>query len=125
MMRITLCWVEDAHAGSVAGEPAFAVPGADAPPLRQRVLHYEGPPRFDALMTDRRLADIAARIAAGHWRAAIYGKPARPDTPVHDGDRIELLGPITADARARRHARVRAARAAASGGKWNRTTDGS
>lgn len=110
-MRITLCWVDDEHAQGTDGVPAFGLPGVAATPLRARTIVYQGTPVFGALMADPQLADIAARVAAGHWRPAIFGKPARPGTPVHDGDRIELLGPITADPKAARHARVRRERA--------------
>ncbi|HYF60453.1 MAG TPA: RnfH family protein [Burkholderiaceae bacterium] len=66
----------------------------------------------------RALADsgIVARIAAAGGTpdgagpldglsVAVLGRPARPDDPLHDGDRIELLPPLTVDpmvARARR-----------------------
>lgn len=119
-MRITLCWVDDEHAGNIPGEPAFALEGIAAPELRTRTIDYQGEPGVDALLADPRLADIAARVAAGHWRMAVYGKPARPGMPIHDGDRIELLGPITADPKAARHARVRAERGQQGGGKWSR-----
>ncbi|MFA7504646.1 MAG: RnfH family protein [Burkholderiaceae bacterium] len=119
-MRITLCWVDDEHAGGIAGEPAFGLAGVVAPGLRMRSIEHHGRPDLDALLADPRLADIAARVAGGHWRVAVYGKPARPGMPIYDGDRIELLGPITADPKLARHARVRADRARRGPGKWAR-----
>ncbi len=118
-MRVTLCWVDDEHAGGIPGEPAFGVAGVAAPGLRVRTVDHDGAPDIDALLASPRLADIAARVAAGHWRVAVYGKPARPRMPIHDGDRIELLGPITTDPKAARHARVRAERGDGPG-KWGR-----
>lgn len=123
-MRITLCWVADEHAGGIAGEPAFGLAGVEAPGLRMRSIEHRGRPDLDALLADPRLADIAARVADGHWRVAVYGKPARPGMPIYDGDRIELLGPITADPKLARHARVRADRARQGQGKWSRRPRG-
>ena len=119
-MRITLCWVEDEHAGNITREPAFGMAGVEAPDLRTRTIEHHGQPDLDALLADPRLADIAARVAGGHWRVAVYGKPARAGMPIYDGDRIELLGRITADPKVVRHARVRADRARQGQGKWSR-----
>lgn len=123
-MRVTLCWVDDEHAGGIPGEPAFGLAGIEAPDLRMRTVHHDGAPDLDTLLADPRLADIAARVAAGHWRVAVYGKPARPGMPIYEGDRIELLGPITADPKAARHARVRAERGQGGPDKWSRGRGG-
>ncbi|MCO5120623.1 MAG: RnfH family protein [Burkholderiaceae bacterium] len=119
-MRLTLCWIDDEHGTGIAGEPAFGLAGVEAPGLRMRAIDYRGRPDLDALLADPRLADIAQRVAEGRWRIAVYGKPARPGMPIYEGDRIELLGPITADPKAVRHARVRADRARRGPGKWAR-----
>jgi uncharacterized protein len=37
---------------------------------------------------------------------AIHGQRARPDTPLAEGDRVELLRPLVADAKAVRRARA-------------------
>jgi len=37
---------------------------------------------------------------------AIHGQRARPDTPLADGDRVEILRPLVADAKAVRRARA-------------------
>ena len=37
---------------------------------------------------------------------AIHGQRARPDTPLADGDRVELVRPLVADAKAVRRARA-------------------
>lgn len=119
-MRITLCWVADEHAEGIVGDPAFGLAGVTAPELRTRTIDHHGAPDLDALLADPRLADIVGRVAAGHWRIAVHGKPARAGMPIYDGDRIELLGPITADPKAARHARVRADRDHRGPGKWSR-----
>lgn len=120
LMQLILCWVDDEHAGGIPGEPAFGLDGVEAPGLRARTIQYDGAPNLDALLADPRLADIAARLAGGHWRVAVHGKPARAGMPIYEGDRIELLGPITADPKAARHARVRAERAQRGVGKWSK-----
>lgn len=119
-MRVTLCWVDDTHAGGLAGEPAFGLDGVEAAGLRMRTIEHEGAPNLDALLADARLADIVARVAAGHWRVAVYGKPARPGMPIYEGDRIELLGPITADPKVARHARVHVERARQGVRMWSK-----
>src|SRR5690606_29025088 len=55
LMRITLVWVDDEHAGGNAGEPAFGLQGVEAPALRMRTLDYDGAPDLDALLADPRL----------------------------------------------------------------------
>jgi putative ubiquitin-RnfH superfamily antitoxin RatB of RatAB toxin-antitoxin module len=45
--------------------------------------------------------DLPATIAF-----AIYGQRARPETPLVDGDRVELTRPLIADAKAIRRARA-------------------
>jgi putative ubiquitin-RnfH superfamily antitoxin RatB of RatAB toxin-antitoxin module len=122
-MKVTVCWVDRPGEPALPGEPAFALAGADGPRLRARCLDYSGEPTLDALMTDPRLADLAAQLAEGRWRIAVYGKPARPAMPIYDGDRIELLGPIVADPRQARHARVRAERDREGAGRWSRRHD--
>jgi putative ubiquitin-RnfH superfamily antitoxin RatB of RatAB toxin-antitoxin module len=37
---------------------------------------------------------------------AIFGQPAQRDTPLRDGDRVELLRPLIADPKARRRQRA-------------------
>lgn len=49
---------------------------------------------------------------------AIYGRRRGPDEPLHDGDRIEICGPLTADPKEARQRRVATRRAAAPRDKW-------
>lgn len=55
---------------------------------------------------------------AGRAGLALHGVRARSVDPVEAGDRIELLTPIQADAKAARHQRVEAARATRGRTKW-------
>ncbi|MDR2173817.1 MAG: RnfH family protein [Burkholderiales bacterium] len=38
---------------------------------------------------------------------AIFGQPAEPETPLHDGDRVELLQPLRCDPKESRRRRAR------------------
>lgn len=62
-----------------------------------------------------------ARLASGLSSAAIYGRRARSDQPLYAGDRIELLGPITADPKDARRARVLHERQVSERDKWKTT----
>ena len=48
----------------------------------------------------------ALRRCLRRSRYAIHGQRARPETPLVDGDRIELTRPLVADAKAIRRARA-------------------
>ncbi|MFK7965023.1 MAG: RnfH family protein [Burkholderiaceae bacterium] len=58
------------------------------------------------------------RLSQAEVSAAVFGRRARPDQPLYDGDRIELLGPITADPKGARHARVQSERQSSERDKW-------
>ena len=58
------------------------------------------------------------RLTLEDMSAAVFGRRARPDQPLYDGDRIELLGPITADPKSARHARVQLERQSRERDKW-------
>lgn len=73
------------------------------------------------------LADaLAAAVNAGIVTAealdglavAVYGKVRPPAWPLHDGDRVELLGPLRVDPKLARQRRVEHRRAAAPKDKW-------
>ncbi len=55
------------------------------------------------------LAEALERLgvsAEAASRAGIWGRRAAPDTPLHDGDRIECYRPLEADPKAARRARA-------------------
>lgn len=73
------------------------------------------PDRFDtedlSLSEGATVADAlaATRIAqAGVASTAVYGERVQPDTPLRDGDRLELLGPLLADPKDARRRRAQA-----------------
>jgi putative ubiquitin-RnfH superfamily antitoxin RatB of RatAB toxin-antitoxin module len=39
-------------------------------------------------------------------RLAVYGRPVTPDTPLHDGDRVEILRPLLIDPKDARRRRA-------------------
>jgi len=52
-------------------------------------------------------SDLVARLGLPAGIGfAIYGQRARAETPLCDGDRVELTRPLTADAKSIRHARA-------------------
>ena len=59
-----------------------------------------------------------ARIAQRRAHVAVYGRRMRPGMTLFDGDRIELLGPISAEPRQARMRRVSAERAEGADSRW-------
>jgi putative ubiquitin-RnfH superfamily antitoxin RatB of RatAB toxin-antitoxin module len=58
-----------------------------------------------------RIATSSARLAAGQGplddlAVAVLGRAARPADPLHDGDRVELLPPLTVDPKVARQRRA-------------------
>jgi putative ubiquitin-RnfH superfamily antitoxin RatB of RatAB toxin-antitoxin module len=60
---------------------------------------------------------IAAADLAGN-AVAVFGRRRDPDEVLHDGDRIELLGPLSVDPKEARQRRVAHRRAAAPKDRW-------
>ena len=104
-VALSLAWI----AGDTARQVALPLPpGA---PTVEAVLRA-------ALAAGVGPASMIESALAGQAGLALHGLRARPGDPVEAGDRIELLTPIQADAKAARHARVEAARAARGRNKW-------
>jgi putative ubiquitin-RnfH superfamily antitoxin RatB of RatAB toxin-antitoxin module len=86
---------------------------AYATPERQYLWRVALPERAtvaDALVAARRAAEReCAGLDAALWETApvgVFGEPRMRQSPVQDGDRIELYRPLRADPRARRRERV-------------------
>ena len=91
-MKVTVAWASPAAQDSVAVElPAGATVG-------------------DAIAA----CDALARsgVEAGSAGYAIFGQTARVDTPLRDGDRVEVTRPLVVDAKSMRRARARTTRGA-------------
>ena len=76
-------------------------------PGRQEVIEMDLPEgstiadavaRAQAMLPEAKLAEM---------RTGIWSRPCRAETPLREGDRVELYRPIVADAKAMRRARVR------------------
>lgn len=95
--------------GQLCVEVALAIPE------RQIVASLRLPVGATVAAALARAADepcFAGLAIASHPAAmiAVYGRLAPPDQRLHDGDRIELLRPLSADPKDQRRERVRAAR---------------
>jgi len=89
----------------------------------------EGAVRLDALTLAEgaTIADALAQAVRGGLlesadladnEVAVFGRRCAPDEVLHDGDRIELLGPLLVDPKEARQRRVAIRRAAAPKNKW-------
>lgn len=120
LVRIEVVWVAEQHIAGRSG--AFALPasaGAGAcAPLQRRWLALAAGTEAPALAHEPALADLAARLHDGTLTMAIYGRAVRENTPLREGDRVELLGPISADPKLARRQRVARARRELPHGKW-------
>ena len=82
-------------------EVAYAAPGVEA-----LVEVHVGP---GAVVADAvTLCGLIARLALdpGRLSYAIHGQRATAETPLRDGDRVELLRPLTADPKTTRRVRA-------------------
>ncbi len=61
----------------------------------------------DALAQARpRLLEEIPELEISEQRLAIFGRAVRPESPLHDGDRLELLRPLVADPKQARRQRA-------------------
>lgn len=63
-------------------------------------------------------AGVVSALEIDGRMPAVFGRLRAGDYSLHDGDRLELLGPFRADPRDARRRRVEAARATLSRDKW-------
>jgi len=81
----------------------FAAPGVEA---QIDVTLSPGAVVADAVAASGLIGRLG--LASSELGYAIFGQRARPDTPLADGDRIELLRPLAADPKDLRRRRARA-----------------
>ncbi len=100
--------------------PGFARLPGEAPQQSVSVATRSVPSDWDLarLLEDCLTPEAAARISRGEASVAVHGRRMRPGLPLHAGDRVELLGPVTADPKAARQHRVARERAGEAGRKW-------
>ena len=80
----------------------FAAPGVEA---QEEVALAEGAVIADAVAASGLIGRLG--LASSELGYAIFGQRARPDTPLADGDRVELLRPLVADPKDLRRRRAR------------------
>ncbi|MFM7570572.1 MAG: RnfH family protein [Betaproteobacteria bacterium] len=105
-MRIEIVWIElDADGRSGAASHRVELPtGATV----------------SAALSALARIDLADHLAAGMLSVAIFGEHATPNSVLHDGDRIELLGPLLADPKASRARRAEVQRRRRGDVRWQR-----
>jgi putative ubiquitin-RnfH superfamily antitoxin RatB of RatAB toxin-antitoxin module len=94
--------------------------GQSVPEVRIRALQLTvGTTLGDALV---RVGDPAleAAIASGALVPALFGERVQSTYVLHDGDRIELLGPLVADPKLSRGRRAEVQRARQGDARWTR-----
>ena len=80
---------------------------AAALPGRQEVMELELPEGSTVADAVRAARVIERHPELAAARAGIWSRPCAPETPLRDGDRVELYRPLVADAKAMRRARAR------------------
>ncbi len=100
-------------AGAIAVEVCWI--GAD-PPLRVALSMPPGSTVARALEA----SGLAARIGSGldALGIAVFGQSADPGDALHDGDRVELLPPLTVDPKVARQRRAEHRRRASGERRW-------
>ncbi|MGH1358330.1 MAG: RnfH family protein [Burkholderiaceae bacterium] len=131
-LAVELIWVDhdwsDASplsaSGLVGNEPVrhdvHGMSGLDArqPVLSAATLRVAGPCSLGEFIA-RYLNPVAVdRLNQGDVGVAVFGRRGRRDQLLRSGDRVELLGPITADPKSDRQARVKAGRSLSDRDKW-------
>lgn len=93
---------------------AITVEVVYALPSRQEIARLNLPAGTSAIAAVRAsgLAERHPEIDLAGARLGVFGKRVAPDTPLSDGDRVEIYRPLAADPRLARRARVAALRKA-------------
>jgi len=91
---------------------------ACAPPGREAIVAVDlpaGATVADAIARSGLVASLG--LEPGALGFAIHGQQARPDTPLRDGDRVEVLLPLRVDPKTARRLRARRRAGAPGGGR--------
>jgi len=129
-LTIHFVWVEadwgeaiPLKGGSEVNRSAYAVSQADSrqPALAMASRQVGVGSDVEQALAAHLSEQALRRLASGEISAAIFGRRARSDQALYAGDRIELLGPISADPKDARRARVQHERQVSSRDKWKTT----
>ncbi len=109
-----------AQTGVTLEFPAYEVAGlrADQPRLAMARLSVAAPCTLARFIEKWLTPAAQARLSQGDIGIAVYGRRGRTEQLLRTGDRIELLGPITADPKSNRLKRVKADRSDRGRDKW-------
>ena len=99
-LRIEIVWVE--QGGAIGRLPLQLAAGAT---LGDALARLQG-------------SEQGVALDDGRLKAAIFGRLRAPSAPLHDGDRIELVGALSADPKIARQRRVEKRRAEQARDKW-------
>ncbi|MBN9429928.1 MAG: RnfH family protein [Burkholderiales bacterium] len=99
-LRIEIVWVE--QGGAIGRLPLQLPSGAT---LADALARLQG-------------SEPGRALEEGRLKAAVFGRLLVPSTPLHDGDRIELLGELSVDPKIARQRRVAKKRAEQARDKW-------
>lgn len=122
-VNITIVWQESDWSACPVRSPAqaaFSLKDQNAPVVmvcRTRV--PEGQPA-EAVIESQLTAHARECLTSGTHGVAIFGRKIRARQLIDDGDRIELLGPITADVKSQRRRRVTAHRQQSARSPWKK-----
>ena len=126
-LRIHFVWVNaDWPTGSPMRSPgsvsenAFDVDGADSrqPGVSLATRTVSPGTDLQAALQGHLAQWALARLGERNASAAVFGRRGRPRQGLYMDDRIELLGPLTADPKSDRRLRVKNERAGAGRDKW-------
>ena len=106
LIEVEVCWLTDA-----AGRPAVVCCERLSVPRSAQVSY--------ALSALGR-PELSGRISNGSLSVAIYGEAASLQSPLHAGDRIELLSPLVADPKQSRARRAEVQRRRQGDARWQR-----
>ncbi len=105
MIRVEVCWVEPEGGEKV---------------LRQDILVPAAARILDIVRHPDLPAGLFEALAKGELRAAVYGELREPESPVCDGDRVELLTGVTVDPKESRARRAEVQRRRRGDQRWQR-----
>lgn len=102
----------DADREEAAGQAVITVEVAYARPDRQEILSLTVPPGTKAIDAVFRsgILEVFPEIEPGRNRLGVFGKLVKDDTPLREGDRVEIYRPLKADPKEVRRQRAREGR---------------
>ncbi|MGC1441828.1 MAG: RnfH family protein [Burkholderiaceae bacterium] len=126
MISLNIVWQEShwpetpVRVGAGSIKPAFRIDDGNHPVLMKCELLVVGGKPARAVIEEVVTERARQQLATGTHGFSIFGKPVRAGQLLHDGDRVELLGPVTADPKSDRRKRVAEQRQQLARSMWNK-----